>query len=159
MRTNYLGHLRRAFAVPQNECMTPADARFPMAGKAHADITIPAGRGARHKARRIALANPSIAVKVMDKRGACHYHAQAFVTGTIDTICYYWQRRNAVQHFTTHAHPSAEDIARRERIRQVRAMLDDPSLACPVCKNLVCLPNWPAINRCKAEGASDGTAC
>jgi hypothetical protein len=123
------------------------------------DITIPTGRGARHKARRLALANPNIAVKVVDKRGACHYHARAFVTGTIDTTCYYWQRRNAVHHVITRRHPSAEDITRREGIRQIRAMLDDGALTCPVCKNHACLPNWPAIDRCKVESASDTAAC
>lgn len=135
-------------------------ANFVVPGANHkTGITIPAGRGARHKARRIALANPSVAVKVVDKRGACHYHARAFVTGTILTICYYWGRRSPVQHVTTHMHPSAEDITRREGIRQIRAMLDDGALACPVCKNRVCLPNWPAVDRCKAEGASDGATC
>lgn len=123
------------------------------------DITIPAGRGARHKARRLALANPNIGVKVVDKRGACHYHARAFITGTILTTCYYWGRRSPVHRVTMHTHPSAEDIARGEGVRQIRAMLDNAALTCPVCKNHVCLPNWPAIDRCKAGGASDGAAC
>ena len=159
MRTNYLGHLRRAFAVPQNKCMTFTDARAPMAGKTHADITIPAGRGARHKARRLALANPGAHVNVKDKRGACHYSANALHTGTIWASTYYWQRGNAVHHVVTHRHASTADIARKEGIRQIRAMLDNPARACQVCDNHACLPNWPAIDRCKVEGASDGAAC
>lgn len=122
-------------------------------------ITIPAGRGARHKARRLALANPHVRVNVEDKRGVCHYSANALHTGTIWASTYYWQRGNAVHHVITRRHPSAEDIAREERIRKIRAMLDDPALVCPLCDNHDCLPSWPAIDRCKAEGASDGAAC
>ena len=123
------------------------------------DIIIPAGRGARHKARRLALANPHIRVNVKDKCGVCHYSANALHSGTIWASIYYWQRGNAVHHVVTRRHASAANIAREERIRQIRAMLDDAALACPLCDNHDCLPNWPAIDRCKVEGASDTAAC
>ena len=154
------GPAMRTNAKPQGSFvyMSGKDA---MSGKTQfvPDIIIPAGRGARHKARRIALANPNAAVKVVDKRGACHYQARSNALGTIDTVCYYWQRRNAVQHFTTHTHPSAEDIARRQGIKEIREMLDNAALACPVCRNHACLPNWPEIDRCKVEHAHDIAAC
>ncbi len=123
------------------------------------DITIPTARGARHKARRLALANPGSAVKVVDKRGACHYQARALYTGTIWASTYYWQRGNAVHRVVVRRHPSAEDITRAEGIRQIREMLDNAALACPVCHNHACLPNWLEIDRCKVGHAHDIAAC
>lgn len=39
---------------------------------------IPAGRGARRKARRLARANPRTIVNVCDRKGACHYSVQVW---------------------------------------------------------------------------------
>lgn len=122
-------------------------------------ITIPAGRGARHKARRLAVANPGTHVNVTDKRGVCHYTANALHAGTVYATIYYWQRGNPVHHFITRRHPSAQEIASMLRRRDIARMLDDPSLQCNLCENSVCLPHWPEVDRCKVEQASAAETC
>lgn len=60
-------------------------------------ITIPAARGARHKARRLARANPGTRVDVLDKRGTIHYSAYGLRTQPrVKTSAYHWSRRSIV---------------------------------------------------------------
>lgn len=62
----------------------------------HTTITIPAGRGARHEARRLARKNPGATVYVVDKRGTNHYIAHAW-RNDLRTFTFYWGRRSPVR--------------------------------------------------------------
>ncbi len=61
-------------------------------------LLIPARRGARHVARRLARTHPGILVEVRDRKGVHHFTAKFCLPSTIETWEFYWGRGNLVHH-------------------------------------------------------------
>ena len=86
-------------------------------------IVIPAGRGAKHKARRLARANRMTSVRVVDRKGRVHYSAWFHGLDTMETWTCHWERGLPWNHFLRRdVCPGPLDVARMRDVQAIEAM-------------------------------------
>lgn len=87
-------------------------------------IIIPAARGARHKARRLARANPRVMIEVCDGSGRHHYSARLHGLDTVSTFAFFWDRKSVVRQVVHREYPGPGDVERLRQIQDIVSLME-----------------------------------